>query len=310
MTRFITKVAASASIFVLLLLTLGVVGCGSPPGEMGPAVAPEATTVASVSTTSSTNKPATVGTDIAPTTLLLNQQEATPNVMAPDTTLPVVATPEGTPHAGTTPAAVFRDANGKNEDDTPVSLAVAVAVGPTISVADETISSAPGARDSEVKQAPGSTGPVEGQEYSWQDGDRILTVYLQEDLVVDEGSANSPASIVRAQSGAGSIVAKGDAYVPSNDDLPVFRSQSGSLMTLPGGVLLVLNEEWTEAQTNSFFADNGIKIDRVSELDYITNGFFIETDPGFPSLNLANQLASLDGVEVSSPNWWTEAVTR
>ena len=81
-------------------------------------------------------------------------------------------------------------------------------------------------------------------------------------------------------------------------------------MTLPGGVLLVLNEEWTQAQTNSFFADNGIKMDRVSELGHITNGFFITTDPGFPSLNLANELAALDGVEVSSPNWWSEAVTR
>ncbi len=310
MTRFIARVEASASIFLLLLLTLGVVACGSPPGEMGPAATPEATTAVSVSATSSTNKPAIVGTDITTTMLPLDQEEAIPDVMAPDTTLPVVVTSEGTSHAGTTPAAVSRDANGKNEDNIPVSLAVAVAFGPTISISDETLLSAPGARDSEVKQAPGSTGPVEGQEYSWQDGDRMLTVYLQEDLAVDEDSANSAASIVRAQSGAGSIVAKEDAYVPSNDDLPVFRSQAGSLMTLPGGVLLVLDEEWPQTQTNLFFADNSIKMARVSELDYITNGFFIETDPGFPSLNLANHLASLDGVEVSSPNWWTEAVTR
>ena len=76
-----------------------------------------------------------------------------------------------------------------------------------------------------------------------------------------------------------------------------------SLMTLPGGVLLVLSAEWSQAETNAFFSDNGIKMDSVSELSYIANGFFIETEPGFPSLDLANDLSALAGVAVSSPNW-------
>ena len=81
-------------------------------------------------------------------------------------------------------------------------------------------------------------------------------------------------------------------------------------MTLPGGVLLVLNSEWSTAEVNSFFSNNGIGMDRVSELDYAANGFFIETEPGFPSLDLANELAALDGVEVSSPNWGRESVAK
>ena len=78
-------------------------------------------------------------------------------------------------------------------------------------------------------------------------------------------------------------------------------------MTLPGGVLLALNPAWSKAETDAFFADNDIKLSRVSELGFVANGFFVETDPGFPSLNLANALAGQDGVELSSPNWWTEA---
>ena len=51
-------------------------------------------------------------------------------------------------------------------------------------------------------------------------------------------------------------------------------------------------------------------MDRVSELDYVANGFFIETGPGFPSLDLANALAVQDGVEISSPNWGREATPK
>ena len=94
------------------------------------------------------------------------------------------------------------------------------------------------------------------------------------------------------------------------DTLPVFRSESGELMTLPGGVLLVLSAQWSRSETNAFFSSNGIKMDRVSELGYVANGFFIETEPGFPSLDLANELAALEGVDVSSPNWGRDAVPK
>ena len=94
------------------------------------------------------------------------------------------------------------------------------------------------------------------------------------------------------------------------DALPVFRSESGALMTLPGGVLLVLSSEWSQAETNAFFSNNEIKMDRVSELDYVANGFFVETEPGFPSLALANALPAQDGVEISSPNWGRQATPK
>ena len=163
--------------------------------------------------------------------------------------------------------------------------------------------------DSSRKGGPGATGPVEGESYAWQDGDRAMTVKLQADLVVEKGSGGLPRDVVSASEGGTNVVRSADGQLKS-DSLPVFRSESGALMTLPGGVLLVLSSGWSQAETNAFFSNNVIKKDRVSELDYAANGFFVETEPGFPSLDLANALAVQDGVEISSPNWGREATPK
>ena len=162
---------------------------------------------------------------------------------------------------------------------------------------------------SSKKGGPGATGPVEGAPYTWQDGDRTMTVKLQADLVVEKDSGGLPRDVVPAGEGGTNVVRSADGQSKS-DTLPVFRSESGGLMTLPGGVLLVLNSEWSQGETNAFFSNNGIKMGRVSELDYVANGFFVETEPGFPSLNLANTLAVQDGVEISSPNWGREVTPK
>ena len=154
-----------------------------------------------------------------------------------------------------------------------------------------------------------STGPVRGQTFTWEDGDRTLKVFLQSDLVVEKGSDGLPRDIVEADDSEASALRSADSR-STGDTLPAFRSESGSLMTLPGGVLLVLSAEWSQSETNAFFSDNGIKLDLVLELSYVANGFFIETEPGFPSLDLANELAALVGVEVSSPNWGREATPK
>ena len=152
-------------------------------------------------------------------------------------------------------------------------------------------------------------GDVQGRSYTWEDGDRTLTVHLQTDLAVEQGSGGFPGNVVAADN-AGDRVVRGVGGQAQDNALPVFRSEYGELMTLPGGVLLILDSEWSETETEAFFSTNSIKRDRVSELSYATNGFFIDTEPGFPSLELANTLAVLDGVEVSSPNWAREEVPK
>ena len=146
---------------------------------------------------------------------------------------------------------------------------------------------------------------TQGDVYTWHDGDRTLNVVLQDDLVVQETSAITPGTEVVARGSTESIVRLKSGN--TQDSLPVFRSQSGGgLMTLPGGVLLSLDSEWDQAQVESFFSENGISMDQVSELEFLPNGFLVNTAPGFPSLELANSLADQDGVEISSPNWWNQ----
>lgn len=181
--------------------------------------------------------------------------------------------------------------------DPPIKLQVADQSSPQVSPT----TGSPALSRSEAAAAINNQGNV----YSWQDGDRTLNVVLQEDLVVQETSKITVNDVVVARGATDSIVRKQSGQ--SQDSLPVFRSQSGGgLMTLPGGVLLSLDSEWDQGQVESFFSQNGISMDRVEAMEFLPNGFLVETAPGFPSLELANSLAAQNGVEVSSPNWWTQ----
>ena len=141
-------------------------------------------------------------------------------------------------------------------------------------------------------------------EYTWEDGDRTLTVTLQTDLAIEEPIGEAIKDALAATP-RGNVVRSADSRGRSTG-LPVFTSPSGDLMTLPGGVLLLLDQDWGEARVKRFFADNAISASDVSALGWIDNGYFIETAPGFPSLTLANALAGQEGVEISSPNWWQQ----
>ena len=135
--------------------------------------------------------------------------------------------------------------------------------------------------------AGSSAGSSPGQQYTWRDGDRVERVSLESGLVVQPGSGNTGAS----------VVTRDDGEVTQ----PVFRSQAGDRMTLPGGVLLTLDETWDAARVNRFFSDNGIDKSRVQGQDWAVNAFFVGTEPGFPSLNLANELAEQEACRPPYP---------
>jgi hypothetical protein len=136
-----------------------------------------------------------------------------------------------------------------------------------------------------------------------------MRAVLQEDLVVKDRSASTSQDGMVAGRGKNSIVRKQDK--DGDQAKPVFRSESGGgLMTLPGGIMLALAPEWDQAEVDKFFAGNDIPADQVTPLEFLDNGFFVETEPGFQSLELANSLASQEGVVVSSPNWWREMQTK
>ena len=122
---------------------------------------------------------------------------------------------------------------------------------------------------------------------------------MQENMTV-VSTEDGGRAVVRSE------VAGAQGAVGQNETLPVFQSDTGQTMILPGGVLLVLDAEWDQARISKFFKDNNVDRSEVHERTFTTNAFFIETDPGFPSLNLANRLAEQEGVVISSPNWQTE----
>ena len=159
------------------------------------------------------------------------------------------------------------------------------------------------------------TSPVENGSsqaatvYTWQDGDIIQRVLLQEHLAVQDTGAGKPGDVVVAKAGESSIVR--NQADPQQEGGPVFISESGgTLMTLPGGVLLKLDSNWDQDTVEEFLADNGIETDKASPLGFSENTFFVETEPGFASLELANSLAAKEGVEISSPNWWMDVETK
>ena len=133
-----------------------------------------------------------------------------------------------------------------------------------------------------------------------------MRVELQSELVVKENTAIISEDEVIRRGAKQSIVRKQPWHVRNVG--PVFRSESGGgLMTLPGGVLLALDPEWDQEMVAAFFEDNGISLEETTELDFLKNGFLVDTVPGFTSLERANELAGEDGVIASSPNWAREA---
>ena len=126
-----------------------------------------------------------------------------------------------------------------------------------------------------------------GAPLTYYDGDEARTVYP-----------------VLASPGPGAGGASG-ASGPAGP--PAYVSESGTVMWLPGGVVLLLDPTWSAARADSFLAANGVARSRASELGWIDNGFLIEAGPGRASIELANSLATLDGVIISTPDWavWT-----
>ena len=202
---------------------------------------------------------------------------------------------------------------GPKGNRVPPGPVLELSTQPVSETADSTGNVAPQHR-ADRGEADGGSPPTGkdsggGDVYTWQDGDRTMNIVLQDDLVAQSKSDNTPQDIIVAEGGGYSIVSK--QYQHGSGDQPVFKSESGSgLMTLPGGVMLALDPEWDQAAVDKFFEANGITPDQVSELGFLDNAFYVETDAGFPSLDLANSLAGKEGVAVSSPNWWRQLETQ
>ena len=150
---------------------------------------------------------------------------------------------------------------------------------------------------------------AKGTVYTWHDGDREMRAVLQNDVPLSNGNERKATGGSSTVNGAvGVSKSKGGTY---EEGQPIFRSESGGgEMTLPGGVIVLLDESWDEAEVTSFFSKNNISTSKLTKIAFLDNGYLVETEAGFPSLEQANSLAGQNGVVSSSPNWRQDRVAK
>ena len=108
------------------------------------------------------------------------------------------------------------------------------------------------ARDPRLADVARSLAANQGPIHTWQDGDNTRRVWLQNGLVVQPRSKDAPDDVVLRSAG-GEIIVERPAKHNEQQTPPVFRSESGILMTLSGGVILVLEESWAAPRVAQFF---------------------------------------------------------
>ncbi|MBX7099099.1 MAG: hypothetical protein K1X89_15420 [Myxococcaceae bacterium] len=85
-------------------------------------------------------------------------------------------------------------------------------------------------------------------------------------------------------------------------------SPAGRLMALPGGVVVQLKPEWTEAQVAAWAAERKLPLEQ--HLPITGNWYVVSTPAGEASLATANALQESGTVVSATPNWWKEATIK
>ncbi len=166
-------------------------------------------------------------------------------------------------------------------------------------------------------QAEVSESEDEEQYYTYMDGDTEKYIVLRQDLVMErynpeqqDGTDKLPPDAIILDDGQRFRVVKKQSWHQEGDEnlFPVFSSFGGVVMVLTGGVFLVFESKLSQQESNTFFAEYGIDLARVSLVDDMDDVFFIDTNPGLSSLELANKLAKAEQVIISVPNWWSNDI--
>lgn len=162
----------------------------------------------------------------------------------------------------------------------------------------------------------GSTGACAAAAY-YHDGTTQRTITLDSRWVAVITPADSAAaSQARTTQTTPPLVTLQHANQPltraaSSQVTPVYRegnSPAGRLMTLPGGVLVKLNPEWTDTQARAWATNKGLSVSQ--RLNITGNWYLLASTPGNAALELANQLHASGEVLSATPNWWKQTKPR
>lgn len=165
--------------------------------------------------------------------------------------------------------------------------------------------------------------------YTWYDGDKKRTIYLNPNLlaefhVTDEAQSKVlqtvPAKAVsrkgavriwRVDDGADHAIASVRAATPRADVSPVFHddaSDTGRMRALTGNIIVYLDPRWNETAVNQFLARNDLVL--VKKLEIGANIFVVKDGSGLAALEKANALYESGGVVAAFPEWWQEIAPR
>lgn len=91
---------------------------------------------------------------------------------------------------------------------------------------------------------------------------------------------------------------------PSADGTAFFTERPGSarVMGLPGGVVVTLRQALPPARAQQFLVSRGLN--PVRPVGDGSTTWLVASDPGLPSLHLANRLYESGDFAAASPNWW------
>ncbi len=152
--------------------------------------------------------------------------------------------------------------------------------------------------DAGIAAEDGTEEGEAGEVYVWYDGEeerRVRVVPNQTDDPVGDLPRDTNDTAGSAATGHAPGLAE-----------PVFIDEStDETLTWDGGIIIVLDPEWTDADTTSFFAAQGFTPDQIEPLP-LRNAFVIAVNASPNGIQTAAQLAQLDGVLSASPDWSVE----
>ena len=139
--------------------------------------------------------------------------------------------------------------------------------------------------------------------FSYSNGQRVVTLVATDHVLVRSKGGKYelnelPEDVVSVRSAAS--VSRSSSEMR---EIPVFQSDGGHIQAPIGGVLIYLQDDWSEGQVNQFFRDQGID-EAVEPLKWADRGYLIHTVPGVFAVELASRLAGVGGVKTVEPNFW------
>ncbi len=142
------------------------------------------------------------------------------------------------------------------------------------------------------------TAATAAETHYWYDGDQRRPLTLDSANVVVFAEKAAPQLRLKSLANEKSL---------SETQAPLFRHQ-GDQRSLPGGVIVTLFGNQTEASARAILVADGLQPVRM--LGSNTIQWLIAAPAGMESLNLANRLYESKRYQAAQPNWWQPRVKK